>query len=68
MENGKWYSVWWIDYDGTRYQKVVYAETSSKAKYKAFKALCDEDGVFVKDANFGIFIKYYFDKCEVYKP
>ena len=62
--DGKWYSVWWIDIDGTKYEKPVYAETPSKAKYKAFKAMRDEDGIFEKYATFKHFIKYYFEKCE----
>ena len=63
--DGHWYSVWWIDIDGKKYEKPVYAETPSKATYKAFKQLRDEDGVFEKYAKFWNFIKYYFDKCEL---
>lgn len=63
--DGKWYSVWWIDIDGSKYEKVVYAETPSKATYKAFKEMRDKDGVFTKHAKFKYFIKYYFDRCEL---
>lgn len=63
--DGKWYSVWWIDIDGEKYEKLVYAETPSKATYKAFKEMRDKDGVFEKYAKFRNFIKYYFDRCEL---
>ena len=65
MTDGKWYSVYWEDIDGKKYEKAVYAETPSKAKYKAFKSLRDEDGRFEKYAKFILFLKYYFLKCEV---
>lgn len=63
--DGKWFSVWWTDLDGTSYEKAVYAETPSQAKYKAFKILRDEEGVFEKCATFKHFLKYWFCKCEL---
>lgn len=63
--DGKWYSVWWIDIGGNKYEKAIYAETPSKAKYKAFKVLRDEEGVFDKHTKFKYFIKYYLAKCEL---
>ena len=38
----------WINLDGTEYEKIVYAENMGKAKYKAFKVMRDEDGIFEK--------------------
>lgn len=56
----KTYSISWIDWDGREWEKIVYAENRSKAKYKAFKLLRDIDGIFEPYANFWIFLKYYF--------
>jgi hypothetical protein len=56
----------WIDIDGTEYEKIVYAENIGKAKYKAFKVMRDEDGIFEKYAKFETFIKYYFKSAKSY--
>lgn len=57
----------WIDLDGTEYEKIVYAENIGKAKYKAFKVMRDEDGIFEKYAKFENFLKYYFKSAKPYK-
>lgn len=56
----------WIDLDGTEYEKIVYAENIGKAKYKAFRVLRDEEGVFGKYMKFETFVKYYFNSVKPY--
>ncbi|MDO5574417.1 MAG: hypothetical protein Q4G60_10635 [bacterium] len=51
--------VTWEDIEGSQWEKIVWAENKEKAKYKAFKILKDEEGVFNEKCTFMDFIKYY---------